>query len=97
MSIWIAKGMATRKILTSVHDAWGFLRAYIAIMRARRLLERRGLKGAQRVMLRSWKTNSNITPDDQLITWVDKAVRDNLFSKERWRRTRYCEAPVQGL
>lgn len=66
--------MATRKFLTSVHDAWGFLRAYIAVMRAHRLLERRGLKGAQKVMLRPWKTNSNITPDDRLITWVDKAV-----------------------
>ncbi len=66
--------MATREFLTSVHDAWGFLRAYILVIRARRLLERRGLKGAQRVMLRPWKTNSNITPDDRLITWVDKAV-----------------------
>jgi hypothetical protein len=75
MPIWIEKGMATRKFLTSVHDAWGFLRAYILIIRARRLLERRGLKGAQRVMLRPWKTNSiNITPDDRLITWADKAV-----------------------
>jgi Transglutaminase-like superfamily len=67
--------MATRKFLTSVHDAWGFLRAYILVIRARRLLERRGLKGAQRVMLRPWETNSsNITADDRLITWVDKAV-----------------------
>jgi hypothetical protein len=67
--------MATREFLTSVHDAWGFLRAYILVIRARRLLERRGLKGAQRSMLRPWKTNSiNITPDDRLITWVDKAV-----------------------
>jgi hypothetical protein len=75
MPIWIEKGMATRKFLTSVHDAWGFLRAYILIIRARRLLERRGLKGAQRVMLRPWKTNSiNIASDDQLISWVDKAV-----------------------
>ena len=75
MPIWIAKGMATQKFLTSVHDAWGFLRAYILVIRARRLLKRRGLKGAQRVMLRPWKINSiNITPDDRLITWVDKAV-----------------------
>lgn len=67
--------MATQKFLTSVHDAWGFLRAYILVIRARRLLKRRGLKGAQRVMLRPWKINSiNITPDDRLITWVDKAV-----------------------
>lgn len=67
--------MATRKFLTAVHDAWGFLRAYIALIRARRLLERRGLKGAQRIMLRPWKTNSvNIAPDDRSITWVDKAV-----------------------
>jgi hypothetical protein len=69
------KGRVTQKFLTSVHDAWGFLRAYIALIRARRLLERRGLKSVQRVMLRPWKTNSiNITPDDRLITWVDKAV-----------------------
>jgi hypothetical protein len=75
MLIWIAKGMATRKFLTSVHDAWGFLRAYIALIRARRLLERGGLKGVQRVMLRPWKTDSiNITPDDRLIAWADKAV-----------------------
>jgi hypothetical protein len=67
--------MATRKFLTSVHDAWGFLRAYIALIRARRLLERGGLKGVQRVMLRPWKTDSiNITPDDRLIAWADKAV-----------------------
>src|SRR2546430_7001814 len=67
--------MTTRKFLTSVHDAWGFLRAYILVIRARRLLERRGLKGAQRSMLRPWKTNSiNTTPDDRLITWADKAV-----------------------
>lgn len=66
--------MATRKFVTSVRDAWGFMRAYIAVIRARRLLERRGLKSAQRIMLRPWKTNSNITPDDRLITCVDKAV-----------------------
>ena len=66
--------MTTRKFLTSVHDAWGFLQPYILVIRARRLLERRGLKGTQRSMLRPWKTNSNITPDDRLITWVDKAV-----------------------
>jgi hypothetical protein len=68
------KGRVTQRFLTSVHDAWGFLRAYVLVIRARRLLERRGLKGTQRSMLRPWKTNSNITPDDRLITWVDKAV-----------------------
>jgi hypothetical protein len=69
------KSIATRKFLTSVHDAWGFLWAYIVVIRARRLLERGGLKGVQRVMLRPWKTNSvNLTPDDRLITWVNKAV-----------------------
>ena len=98
------KGRVTQRFLTSVHDAWGFLRAYVLVIRARRLLERRGLKGTQRSMLRPWKTNSNITPDDRLITWVDKAVlaavvgrpeRQPVF-QERWRRTRYCEAPARG-
>ena len=68
-------GIATPGFLTSAHDAWGFLRAYLALIRARRLLEREGLKGVQRVMLKPWKAHSvTLTPDARLMTWVDKAV-----------------------
>lgn len=61
--------------MASIRNGWGFLQAYMALAKARRLLEKRGLKEAQRAMLRPWKSKSrNLLQDDHLASWVEERV-----------------------
>lgn len=67
-------GKAHRK-LSGARSLWMFWRAYLMILMARRLLERKGLKDSQRMLLRHWKTSyKDLSADDWLICAVENAV-----------------------